>query len=367
MMMFLVLFSVLALSMAKKHLKSDPIEFVQIQEIDGDIKSSIGTRNNNRKPALFEGDMVWTESLKYDVNSKEIGADQSMVFSDAINNKAWAGGVIPYAFGIHFNAKGQQVVKEAVAKFNKHTCIKWVPRAHETDYVAFFHGRGCYSYIGKRGGQQVISLGNPGCLHRGIAMHEMMHCAGFYHEQSRRDRDSHIKVHFGNVQSNMAHNFKKYRGGIATTLGAPYDKQSLMHYGNYAFSKNKQATITSLSDPDEKLGQRKKFSKIDIQQLNKYYNCKGKTSIIDPKKCVDKDEFCPSLKAYCHMAWVMADCVKTCTGCSGKEPSKKKPKGCADTSNECAAWKKQGYCKSKDMGYRNFMAAVCRKSCGLCR
>ena len=362
---FLVLFAVIALSLAQNYLESDATVSIQNRTIDGQIKSGIATRSNYEEPVLFEGDIVWTDSVKYDVNNKEIGADQSMVFSDAINNKAWVGGVIPYAFGVDFTARGQEIVREAIEQFNKHTCIKWVRRTNEADYVAFIHGIGCYSFIGKKGGQQQISLGNR-CLHRGIAMHEMMHCAGFYHEQSRRDRDNYVKVHFENMRSHLAYNFKKYRGGVATTLGAPYDKKSLMHYENYAFTKNKQPTITSLSDPTEKLGQLKKFSKIDIQQLNKYYNCKGKTTVIDPKKCVDKDEFCPSLKAYCHVAWVMADCVKTCTGCTGKESDKKKPKGCADTSSHCSAWKKKGYCKSDDMGYRNFMAAVCRKSCGFC-
>ena len=271
----LLLFVVCGVSVAGKHLADRLAAFDQIERINEKITSIYETPNYSQEPELFEGDIIWTQSLKYDVNNKAFGADQSLIYSDAINNGAWLGGVIPYVFDSEFNAMGRKIVKSAVAQFSKHTCIKWIPRTNEKDYVSFFHGRGCYSYIGKQGGEQQISLSYPNCLLRGIAMHEMMHCAGFYHEQSRRDRDSHIKVQFSNVNPQFKHNFQMYREGRASTLGEPYDKQSIMHYGNFAFTRNGGKTITSLSNPTEVLGQRIKFSKIDIQQLNKYYNCKG--------------------------------------------------------------------------------------------
>eukprot|EP00112_Aurelia_sp_Birch-Aquarium-sp1_P014252 Seg3064.2 transcript_id=Seg3064.2/GoldUCD/mRNA.D3Y31 product="Zinc metalloproteinase nas-4" protein_id=Seg3064.2/GoldUCD/D3Y31 len=269
MKIFLLLLVVCGFSVAKEHPANRLASFDQIEKINENIKSIYETPSNSQDLELFEGDIIWTQSLKNDVNNKAFGADQTLIYSDAVNNGAWTGGVIPYSFDADFKAKGRKVVKKAVAQFNKHTCIKWVPRTNESDYVSFFHGRGCYSYVGKQRGEQQISLANPYCLLKGIAMHEMMHCAGFYHEQSRRDRDKHIKVYFKNINSRYMHNFKMYRDGKASTLGEPYDKQSIMHYGNFAFSKNGEKTITSLSDPDEVMGQRKKFSKIDIQQLNK--------------------------------------------------------------------------------------------------
>ena len=44
---------------------------------------------------------------------------------------------------------------------------------------------------------------------------------------------------------------------------------------SYAFSINGRKTIQSLSNYNEVLGQRRGLSKIDIAQLNKYYNCKN--------------------------------------------------------------------------------------------
>ena len=63
--------------------------------------------------------------------------------------------------------------------------------------------------LGQVGGPQTISLASPGCLYKGIAMHEMMHCAGFYHEQSRRDRDQHIKISFENIVSGKSNTCSK--------------------------------------------------------------------------------------------------------------------------------------------------------------
>ena len=90
------------------------------------------------------------------------------------------------------------------------------------------------------------------CCLPGIVLHELMHTAGFWHEQSRQDRDQHVTINWDNIRSHgnsgncsnssvfragMEVNFLKYDLGKVDHLGAPYDTCSVMHYGPAAFAK----------------------------------------------------------------------------------------------------------------------------------
>jgi hypothetical protein len=56
----------------------------------------------------------------------------------------------------------------------------------------------CSSLVGHFGGGQQVSLG-PGCLYKGIVEHELMHACGFWHEQSRGDRDGYVSILWNNI------------------------------------------------------------------------------------------------------------------------------------------------------------------------
>ena len=47
---------------------------------------------------------------------------------------------------------------------------------------------GCWSFVGRQGGRQVLNLQRSGCVRPGTVEHEMLHALGTYHEQSRPDR-----------------------------------------------------------------------------------------------------------------------------------------------------------------------------------
>ena len=53
-------------------------------------------------------------------------------------------------------------------------------------------------------------------------MHEILHALGFYHEQSRLDRDDFVQIRFENIRSGLENNFQKYDVGQADTLGFRY-------------------------------------------------------------------------------------------------------------------------------------------------
>lgn len=54
--------------------------------------------------------------------------------------------------------------------------------------------------MGMQNGGQEISLGE-GCDRKEIIEHEILHALGFFHEQSRRDRDSHININWENIKA----------------------------------------------------------------------------------------------------------------------------------------------------------------------
>lgn len=66
-------------------------------------------------------------------------------------------------------------------------------------HVLLCHDR-CNSNIGRTGGSQVVSL-DQGCVHVSLVIHELMHAAGFFHEQSRTDRDDYVVINYGNIQT----------------------------------------------------------------------------------------------------------------------------------------------------------------------
>lgn len=56
----------------------------------------------------------------------------------------------------------------------------------------------CNADVGKRGGMQIISLGE-GCLHKSVVIHEIGHVIGFWHEQNRPDRDRYVDIFTDNI------------------------------------------------------------------------------------------------------------------------------------------------------------------------
>lgn len=65
----------------------------------------------------------------------------------------------------------------------------------------------------------------------GTSAHELGHTLGLIHEQSRLDRDKHIKIHVDRISRLALHNFQVYHGS-RTPSGVSYDLHSIMHYNS---------------------------------------------------------------------------------------------------------------------------------------
>jgi hypothetical protein len=65
----------------------------------------------------------------------------------------------------------------------------------------------------------------------GKVCHLIGHVLGFFHEQSRPDREDYVKIIYENIKPDMITNFEYYPPSIINTFGFPYDYSSIMHFG----------------------------------------------------------------------------------------------------------------------------------------
>uniref|UniRef100_A0A3P9MHS1 Metalloendopeptidase n=1 Tax=Oryzias latipes TaxID=8090 RepID=A0A3P9MHS1_ORYLA len=152
------------------------------------------------------------------------------------------------------------------------TCIRFVRRTNEYDFISIVSKTGCYSELGRKGGQQELSINRGGCMYSGIIQHELNHALGFQHEQIKSDRDSYVRINWENIIPASAYNFNKHD---TNNLNTPYDYSSIMHYGRDAFSiAHGRDSITPIPNPNVPIGQRNGMSRWDITRIKVLYNCR---------------------------------------------------------------------------------------------
>uniref|UniRef100_A0A672G1U4 Metalloendopeptidase n=1 Tax=Salarias fasciatus TaxID=181472 RepID=A0A672G1U4_SALFA len=217
------------------------------------------------EPALVEGDVAV---------DGEAGRNADPCTARGCMWGKWSDGkvYVPYYITNHFSSREKAIITRGLESFSSFSCIRFRPtKSSDRDWLSIESQNGCYSYVGRRGGKQVVSLARRGCLYHGTVQHELLHALGFNHEQTRNDRDRHIKVLLQNVQSGKwSHNFRK----IATlNQGTSYDYNSVMQYHKYAFSKNNQPTMLPIPNSNVSFGNAKEMSRADIARLNTLYKC----------------------------------------------------------------------------------------------
>nr|BAH71806.1 ACYPI002003 [Acyrthosiphon pisum] len=159
-------------------------------------------------PDVKSGEAVSTWKETSQLNPEEMGEYAEGDILHPIGNarnglkavsSRWPKGVIPYEISPSFGSSDRQLILSSIDEYKKLTCLKFTPRtSYDTDYIYFTNGNtGCWSSVGKIGGRQEVNLQSPGCLSKkGTVMHEMLHAAGFMHEQNRPDRDKFVTVNY---------------------------------------------------------------------------------------------------------------------------------------------------------------------------
>lgn len=209
--------------------------------------------------AVFEGDIVL--GTVAEVRAADAAADSRGI--GIIGSEfRWPDGRVPFVIaeeGVRARVEG------AIDHWQKRTPFTFVPHASEADFLSFEALDGCFSRVGRQGGMQVVSIGTDCSL--GSAIHEIGHSLGLWHEQSRSDRDTFIRIVEENIDPMFLSNFDKHV--LDGEDFGPYDFESIMHYPETAFSINGQRTIVTAAG--QPIGQRNGLSKGDVGSMRLMY------------------------------------------------------------------------------------------------
>jgi len=314
---------------------------------------------------VYQGDMVLTPDQEQQAKEGKLSytSIKSGLWPKSSDGKVW----IPWQWDSHLSRsrKAQQAIERSIQDYHKFTCIRFKRRSGERAYIHFQTGGGCSSPVGKTGGQNTVTLAD-GCLAKSTVIHEIGHSIGLFHEQSRPDRDNHLKILWNNISSRMRFNFNKQSTSRVTSHGTEYDYRSVMHYGKTAFGGGKVTMDVINPYYKDLIGVGAGFSDLDIVQINRMYGCPTYNGVVEPVKQTPQ---CHDSSSYCEMMWLDANrrcssylsrrCPFTCKKCTPGGGGVKPNPNCVDKNTNCPSWK--SYCNSND-----YVKANCNKSCGRC-
>ncbi|GMT02862.1 hypothetical protein PENTCL1PPCAC_25036, partial [Pristionchus entomophagus] len=217
----------------------------------------------------YQGDMILTEQQMEQMADENVNKRQAFV--DGTVGRKW--GIVYYSFAQGIKPHTRAVAEQAVRFWQQNTCVNFQFSETQTRRINVFEGQGCYSYVGSIGRTQELSLGQ-GCDSFGTAAHEFGHALGFFHAQSRFDRDNAITLIPGNVQNGWLDQFNKETERTNNNFGLPYDYGSVMQYAGTSASRNGQPTMMAkLPQFQDTMGS-DIVSFVDISMMNTLYGCK---------------------------------------------------------------------------------------------
>ncbi|XP_053178934.1 low choriolytic enzyme-like [Scomber japonicus] len=263
----ILLCSVQSFTLQASFEKSDESSGNTIEEDDFSVSTLIEKANANLgknpdDPLVMFGDIA----VSTDLGNADPCIERGCKWPKASDGNVY----VPYRISNQYSPKDRSTIIRGLESFAQSTCIRFFPFSGQTDYLDIQSDNGCYSYFGRQGRGQIVSLNIPGCIYHRTIQHELLHALGFHHEQNRSDRDQHVRILWQNIKIGKEDQFKKVQ---TRNLGTPYDYNSIMQYERDAFSSNKQPTIVPIPNPNVPIGMATQMSRNDILRVNRLYRC----------------------------------------------------------------------------------------------
>lgn len=182
----------------------------------------------------------------------------------------WEGGIIPYYFKGNFSNQDIATIEDGMKRWEQTAGVdfqKVTPRAgaYRIEKVSDDKWQ---SSIGENNSFCYMIFGSGGDALEHI-IHELGHGLGLLHEHQRPDREKYIIIVYSNILQSFVFNFEAKDNPLITEVNYAYDYQSVMHYGNSAFSANGSDTIV-LIDSGKTL-ERALISTIDAAKAQEIY------------------------------------------------------------------------------------------------
>lgn len=232
--------------------------------------------------AFYQGDIVLGSVLEMKAKVSQMASRGATAAANSYRDFFWPGNIIPYKIEAGVSVAA---VTQALADLSARSGLTFVTRTTQIDYISYVSttdpDRCGFSSVGKVGGRQEVSINtsaNTNCQTDKVIQHETLHALGFWHEQSRPDRDNFIRILWSNVELGFDSQFDKLPT-LADGLG-DYDFGSVMHYSRKAFSYNGEDTIQADTEAHNALiGTATKASANDVLALKAIYGSAAKVIV----------------------------------------------------------------------------------------